>query len=169
MTDRDPATAPPSLSVHAAELDVVESTGAAAGRRSALVRPPEVRLGQLRQGGIAPALAAIVERGVRRHPARAAAITAEIELQIAGAYPPIRIVFGDRLILVEDAPAVAPDLRIEAELADLVSLMVTPTLGGLPNPIRAGGRDALRRVVYGHVKVDGRVGLMRRFLAVIRF
>ncbi|MHB8690589.1 MAG: hypothetical protein ACYDHH_05030 [Solirubrobacteraceae bacterium] len=168
MTDRDPDIAP-ARSVHTTELDVVDSTGAAPSRRHELVRPPQVRLGQLRHGGIAPAIAAIVERGVRRRPARAAAITAEIELQIAGPYPPIRIVFGDRLILVEDAPAVAPDLRIEAELSDLVSLMVTPTFGGLPNPIRAGGRHALRKVVYGHVKVEGRIGLMRRFLAVIRF
>src|SRR5581483_1627202 len=118
-----------------------------------LHRPPEVRLGEIRHGGIAPAIAAIVERGVRRRPALASSLTAEIELQIAGSYPPIRIVFGERLILVEDAPAVAPDLRIDAELSDLVALMVTPTLGGIPNPIRAGGRNALRKVVYGHVKL----------------
>jgi hypothetical protein len=127
-----------------------------------------VRLGLLAEGGIAPAVAAIVERGVRRRPALAAGVNAEIELKVEGPYPPVRIVFGERLVLVEDGPGVAPDLRVEGELTDLISIMVTPLIRGLPSPINPRGRAALGKVVLGHVRVEGRVGLMRRLLGILR-
>ena len=132
------------------------------------VRPPHVRLGAFQEGGIAPAIMAIVERGVRRRPALAHGLRAEVELNLEEGYPPVRIVFGDRLVLVEDASAVAPDLRIEGSLPDLISLMVTPLWGGLPNPINSRGRAALGMVALGRVRIEGRLGLMRRVLAVVR-
>jgi hypothetical protein len=132
------------------------------------VRPPHVRLGAFQEGGIAPAIMAIVERGVRRRPALAHGLRAEVELNLEEGYPPVRIVFGDRLVLVEDASAVAPDLRIEGSLPDLISLMVTPLWGGLPNPINSRGRAALGMVALGRVRIEGRLGLMRRLLAVVR-
>jgi hypothetical protein len=171
MTDLlpDPALAPPTLSVHTAELDLIESGRSAPARRArALVRPPEVRLGMFVEGGIAPAIMAIVERGVRRRPGLAAALRAEIELNIEGPYPPVRIVFGDRIVLVEDRPAANADLRVDAELADLVSLMATPLVGGIPNVFKAPGRKAIGKVVYRQVRVQGRVALMRKLLAIIR-
>ena len=133
-----------------------------------LVYPPSVRLGTTAPGGIAPAIMAIVERGVRLRPALAAAMRAEVELQIAGPYPPVRIVFSERLVIVEDTAGTAPDLRVEAELSDLVSLLVAPQLSGVPNLMRASGRDALRKVVYRQVRVQGRVAVMRRLLAIVR-
>ncbi len=166
---RQRPTDPPSLSTHTAELDFVESGRLRpSSRKAGLARPPQVRLGTLADGGIAPAFVAIVERGVRRRPALAAGIRAEIELKIDGPYPPVRIVFGEQLVLVEDGPARTPDLRIEGSLADLTSLMVAPLLGGLPNPINSRGRAALGKVMLGHVRVEGRLGLMRRLLAIIR-
>ncbi|HEV3053379.1 MAG TPA: hypothetical protein VGX45_01900 [Solirubrobacteraceae bacterium] len=132
------------------------------------VRPPHVRLGAFQEGGIAPAIMAIVERGVRRRPALAHGLRAEVELNLEEGYPPVRIVFGDRLVLVEDASAVAPDLRIEGSLPDLISLMVTPLWGGLPNPINSRGRAALGMVALGRVRIEGRLALMRRLLAVVR-
>jgi hypothetical protein len=132
------------------------------------VRPPHVRLGAFQEGGIAPAIMAIVERGVRRRPALAHGLRAEVELNLEEGYPPVRIVFGDRLVLVEDASAVVPDLRIEGSLPDLISLMVTPLWGGLPNPINSRGRAALGMVALGRVRIEGRLGLMRRLLAVVR-
>jgi hypothetical protein len=127
-----------------------------------------VRLGILAVGGIAPAVAAIVDRGVHRRPALAAGLSAEIELKIDGPYPPVRIVFGERLVLVEDGPAVAPDLRAQGSLTDLVSLMVAPLLRGIPSPVHSRGRAALGKVMLGRVRVEGRLGLMRRLLAIIR-
>ena len=126
-----------------------------------------MRLGSLTEGGLAPAILAIVERGVNRRPALAAAVHAEVQLEFAEGYPPVRVVFeGDR-VLIEDGPATAPDLRVSGSLPDLVSLMTTPHLGGLPNPIAARGRAALGMVVLRRVRIQGRLGLLRRLLRVI--
>jgi hypothetical protein len=111
---------------------------------------------------------AIVERGVRRRPVLARALRAEVELALEEPYPPVRVVFGDRVVLVEDGPAVAPDLRVRGTLSDLVSLMVAPLLGGLPSPINARGRAALGMVALGRVRIEGRLGMMRRLLSLIR-
>jgi hypothetical protein len=120
------------------------------------------------EGGLAPAILAIVERGVRRRPGLANRLRAEVELAFEEAYPPVRVVFGERLVLVEDGSAVAPDLRVEGSLPDLISLMVAPLLGGVPSPINARGRAALGMVALGRVRVEGRLGLMRRLLILIR-
>jgi hypothetical protein len=161
-------TLPEHLAVPTAELDVVESGRPPRRRRRGGPRPPQVRLGKLIEGGLAPAIMAIVERGVRRRPALAKGVRAEIQLDFEEGYPPVRVVFGDRLVLVEDGPGVAPDLRVEGTLPDLITLMVTPLLGGLPNPINARGRAALGMVAVGRVRVEGRLGLMRRLISVIR-
>jgi hypothetical protein len=130
--------------------------------------PPSVRLGVTQTGGLAPAILAIIERGVRHRPALAHTLSAEIELAIEEPYPPVRIAFADRHVLVEDGPGRAPDLRISGSLADLVSLMVVPLVRGVPSPIRGRGRAALGLVAQGRVKVEGRLALMRKFLLIIR-
>jgi acetyl esterase/lipase len=166
-TPRDPTTA--EFTPRTAELDLAEAGKSRRRlRRSPAVPAPQVRLGALASGGLAPAIMAIVERGVRRRPALASALNAEIELTLDGEYPPVRIVFGEKLVLVEDGKAVAPDARVEGTLPDLISVMVTPLVGGLPNPIVARGRAALGNVARGRVRFHGRLGLVRRFLAVIR-
>jgi len=157
------------LSPPTAELDVVESASfRRTRRRRSTARPPQVRLGLHAKRGLSPALMAIVERGVRRRPALANGLRAEIQLDFEEDYPPVRVVFGDRLVLVEDGPGVAPDLRVEGSIPDLITLMVTPLLGGLPNPINARGRAALGMVAVGRVRVEGRLGLMRTLISLIR-
>lgn len=130
--------------------------------------PPSVRLGSLTEGGLAPVILAIVERGVHRRPAIAARLRAEVELSTRGEFPPVRVVFGDTLVLVEDGHAVSPDLRVDGSLPDLISLMVAPLVGGLPSPVRARGRAALGMVVLRRVRIEGKLALMRRLLALIR-
>ena len=129
--------------------------------------PPEVRLGSVIEGGLAPAILAIVERGVIRRPHLVVGVRAEVELAWDEGYPPVRIVIGDRVVLVEDGPAAAPNLRVSGTLPDLVGLMLTPHLGGLPNPMAARGRAALGMVMFRRVRVEGRLGLLRRLLRVI--
>ena len=68
----------------------------------------------------------------------------------------------------EDGPAQAPDLRVDGALADLISLMVAPLLRGLPSPMNARGRAALGMVVLRRVRVEGRLSLLRRLLAIIQ-
>jgi hypothetical protein len=133
-----------------------------------LAATPEVRLGQLAPGGLAPAILGIVDRGVRRRPVPARALRAEVELRIEDGYPPVRIVFGERYVLVEDRACTAPDLRVSGALPDLISLIVAPLVGGWPNPINARGRAALQLLASRRVRVEGRLPLMRRLLTVIR-
>lgn len=132
-----------------------------------LVSPPQVRLGALAEGGLAPAILAIVERGVGQHPALAAGIQAEVQLDFDEGYPSVRVMFAERYVLVEDGPAAGPDLRVSGALPDLVSLMITPHLSGLPNPIAARGRAAFGMVVFRRVRIQGRLRLLRRLLRVI--
>lgn len=128
---------------------------------------PEVRLGTLADGGLAPAIMAIVERGVNRRPDQARALGIEVELRMEESYPPVRIVFGT-VVVVEDGPAHDPALRISGALADLVALLVTPLVGGVPSPMNARGRAALGMLASRRVRIDGGLGLMRSFLSVIR-
>ena len=129
---------------------------------------PEVRLGALAEGGLAPAIMAIVERGVMRRPDQARALGIEVELRMEESYPPVRISFGRDLVLVEDGPGRQPALTISGALSDLVALLVAPLLGGVPNPIDARGRAALGMFASRRVRIQGGLGLMRSFLGVIR-
>ena len=110
---------------------------------------------------------AIVDRGVKQRPALSNDLRAEIELDMGKRYPPVRIVFSGEAVLVEDAPGEKPDLRVSGQLPDLVSLMVAPLVGGLPNPIDRRGRTALGMVALRRVRVQGKLALLRRFLGVI--
>ena len=129
---------------------------------------PYVELGEISDGSVAPAIIAIVDRGARHRPETLRDLWAEIELNIEERYPRVRIVFGGGRVLVEDGACSAPDLRVTGTLPDLVSLMVAPLVGGVPNPIAPRGRAALGLVALRRVRVEGRLALMRRFLAVIR-
>lgn len=120
------------------------------------------------EGGVAPAIMAIVDRGAKQRPELARRLAAEIELNMEGRYPPVRIVFGGGRILVEDGSVAEPDLRVSGTLPDLVSLMVAPLVGGIPNPMAAKGRSAIGMVALRRVKIEGRLALLRRFLGVIR-
>jgi hypothetical protein len=129
---------------------------------------PEVRLGALREGGLAPAIMVMVERGVQRRPEQARALRLEIELQIEERYPPVRIVFGEDGVLVEDGPAVAPGLRISGTLPDLAAMMVAPTFAGVPSPMDPRGRAAIGLFASRRVRIQGRVGALRSFISLIR-
>jgi hypothetical protein len=129
---------------------------------------PEVRLGALREGGLAPAIMALVERGVRERPDQARALELEVELQLEEIYPPVRIVFDHDGVLVEDGPAVAPGLRISGTLPDLAAMMVAPTVRGVPSPMDARGRAAIGLFTSRRVRIQGRIGALRSFVSLIR-
>lgn len=102
-----------------------------------------------------------------RRPALASGVRAEVQLDFQEGYPPVRVVFAGDHVLVEDGPAATPDLHVSGALPDLVSLMMTPHLSGLPNPIAARGRAALGMIAFRRVQIQGRLGLLRRLLRVI--
>ena len=130
--------------------------------------PPQVRLGSLQRGGLAPAIMAIVERGVRERSALASGLHAEVELGFKEHYPPVRVLFADQQVLVEDGACESPDLRVEGALTDLISLLVAPAVGGVPTPLNSRGRAALGMLAQRRIRIQGRIGLMRRMLAIIR-
>lgn len=119
-------------------------------------------------GGVAPAIMAIVDRGVHHRPVLARRLRAEIELNLADVYPPVRIEFAGDRVLVEDRAVSAPDLRVTGTLPDLVGLLVAPLVGGLPNPVNRRGRAALGMVAGRRVRIEGRLALMRQLLGLIR-
>ena len=127
-----------------------------------------MRLGALADGGLAPAIMAIVERGVSRRPAEARGLGVEVELRMEESYPPVRIVFGQDVVLVEDGPGHAPALRISGALPDLVALLAAPLVRGVPSPINARGRATLGLFASRRVRIQGGLGLMRSFLGVVR-
>src|SRR5438270_13162878 len=99
------------------ELDLVEpGRRRTAGRKRPVggrrpgAHPPPVTLGHHVRGGLSPAILAVVERGVRRRSALANLLAGEIELAMLEQYPPVRIVFAEDHVLVEDGAAEAPDL-----------------------------------------------------------
>jgi len=122
----------------------------------------------LADGGLAPAIMAIFERGVNRRPERARALDIEVELRMDEGYPPVRIAFEAGGVLVEDGAAHDPALRISGALPDLVALLVTPLVGGVPSPMNPRGRAALGMLASRRVRIEGGLGLMRSFLGVIR-
>lgn len=128
----------------------------------------EIQLGPLVQGGLAPAIMAIVERGVRKRPALANALRAEVQLDIHEGYPPVRIVFDEQVVIVSDGAASRPDLRVSGTLPDLIHLMVAPQFGGVPMPLGPRGRSALGLLALRRVRVQGPLRLMRQLMAIVR-
>ena len=118
--------------------------------------PPSVQLGEHAPGGLAPAIMAIIDRGVRERPDLAEALHGEIELALTESAAPVRILFGNGTVLVEDGGAEAPDVRVQGTLSDLVSLMAARRV------------NLLATVVQCRIRVRVRVGAARRLLALIR-
>jgi hypothetical protein len=140
---------------------------ASTGDRDETADAPPVKLGRLIEGGLAPAILAIVERGAHHRPRLARSLHGEIELAMED-HPPVRIVCEGGAIVVEDGSEGSADLRVTGTLSDLTAMMAAPKIGGLPSPVNARGRAALAMVASRRVQIDGRLALLRRLLGVIR-
>jgi len=126
-----------------------------------------VRLGRREPGGIAPAVFAMVERGLSRRPGAADGLSGEVELRFTEGYPPVRLVFGGDRVVVEDGAADAAEAVIEGPLPELVRLTTAPLVAGVPNPAHPEGRAAWRALAGGRVRVAGRRSVGRRVLALL--
>lgn len=121
------------------------------------------RLGHLSPDGIAPAVLVLVERGLERRPRAVAGVIGEVELRFHEGYAPVRMVFSEGEVIVEDGGAVDPDLVVTGSLPDIIHLAVVPSFGGVPRSWRALGALAT-----GRVRLDGERALGRRLLALLR-
>jgi hypothetical protein len=126
--------------------------------------PPRLRLGSTRRDGIGASIFALLDRGVMRRPHVAAEIRAEVELRFVEDYAPVRMLFAQDLVLVEDGAAQEPDIVVTGRLPDIVALTHAPLLAGWPNPALRRGRAALARVADGRVRIQGPFGLARKLL-----
>ena len=130
-------------------------------------RSPEVRLGATADDGIAASIFVLVERGAARRPALAMEMSGRIELRFEEGLAPVRLVFEEGAVVVEDGAWEAPDLRVTGRLPHVVALTVAPLVGGVPNPATVRGRSALAKVAAGHVRVEGDRALGRRLLRLL--
>jgi hypothetical protein len=126
-----------------------------------------VRLGRTRANGLAPALLALLERGVQLHPSIAARVRGKVVFRYDEGYTPTRVSFGPRAVVVEDGNLRKPDVVIAGTLPDIVHVASAPQLGGLPSPHSPRGLVALARVARGRVIVDGDRTLARRLLRLL--
>src|SRR5207237_4936480 len=94
---------------------------------------PDVRLGATSDEGIAASIFALVERGAARRPALAREMRGRIELRFEESLAPVRLVFEEGVVVVEDGAWETPDLRISGRLPHVVALTVAPLVGGVPN------------------------------------
>ena len=128
---------------------------------------PTVRLGDLKPGGIAPAVFALVDRGAVRRPDLVDGLHAELELRFLEGWPPVRVGFAGNEIVVADGPAEAPQTAISASIPQLVGLAAAPHLKGFPDPRHRRGREALGLIARKEVRIDGSMALARRLLALL--
>jgi hypothetical protein len=130
-----------------------------------------VRLGKPAPNGIAASVYGLVDRGAAKRPQVARALSGKVELRFREGFPPVRISFGPKGILVEDDQGGRndwkPDLVISGSLPDIVQLAAAPLFGGLPKPTDARGRAALAGVAGRRVKIEGSPLLARRLLKLL--
>ena len=125
---------------------------------------PDVRLGTTADDGIAASIFVLVERGAARRPALAIEMRGRIELRFEESLAPVRLVFEDGVVVVEDGAWDTPDLRVSGRLPHVVALTVAPLVGGVPNPATVRGRSALAKVAGRQVRLEGDRALGRQLL-----
>jgi hypothetical protein len=122
-------------------------------------RRTKVRLGRLVEDGVAPAIWALLELGVERRPEVLAEMQGRVVFRFTEEFSPLRITFKARTVVIEDGDLRKPDLVIEGAMPDIVNMLTVPTLGGrlggVPNPMKPRGREALSRIASGRVGMDG--------------
>ncbi len=130
-------------------------------------RAPKVRLGRTASTGIAPSLLGLIEHGVIRRPDLAREMRGRVVLRFAEDFAPVRILFAERTITVEDGDLRKPDVAIAGSLPDIVHFATAPHVRGVPNPASVRGRVALGHVARRRVRVSGDRRLARRLLRLL--
>jgi ubiquinone biosynthesis protein UbiJ len=126
-----------------------------------------VRLGATSDDGVAIGMVALVERGVALRPTLARDAHGVVELRFPG-MDALRVAFEGREVVVSDGGDGEPDVVIDGRLPDVLRLLGTPMVAGMPNPIARDGRAALARIADGRVRISGNRALARRMLALLK-
>jgi hypothetical protein len=132
---------------------------------------PRVRLGRMVEGGVAPSIFGLIERGAARQPALIDQMRGRVVFRFSEEFSPLRISFKPRSVVVEDGDLRKPDLVVAGRLPDIVHFATVPTLRGrlhgVPDPRRPHGRRALGRLASGRVRIEGDRVLGRRLLRLL--
>ena len=75
-----------------------------------------------------------------------------------------RTILGEGTIAV-DVASVSPALRITTDGDTLIGLPEVPLIAGLPSPLTASGRDLIKKLLKGELKIGG---LLRHPVKVTR-
>jgi ubiquinone biosynthesis protein UbiJ len=127
----------------------------------------QVHLGATTDDGIALGMVALVERGVGLRPSLVREARGVVELRFPDT-DPLRVAFTGAGVEVSDGGEGEPDVVIAGRLPDVLRLLGTPMVAGMPNPIARDGRAALARIADGRVQISGDRALARRLLALLK-
>ena len=94
-------------------------------------------------------------------------LVADVDLDEADAEPE-EPAFNPDANTLERAAAFKPNLVVSGSLPDVVAIMATPLMGGLPRLTDRRGRSALASLASGRVRFRGSPRLMRRLLRLIQ-
>jgi hypothetical protein len=134
-------------------------------------RVPRVRLGRMVEDGVAPSIFGLIERGIAREPDLLGEMRGRVVFRFSEEFSPLRITFRPKTVVVEDGDSRKPDLVISGRLPDIVHFATVPTLRGrlhgVPDPRQPKGRQALRRLADGRIKIEGDRVLGRRLLRLL--
>jgi hypothetical protein len=126
----------------------------------------QVELSAVGDRSVAATVYGLVDRGVTLRPELAAEMEGSVRITFAEGYAPVRIRFGERIEVGDDAGGEV-DLEVQAALTDFVLCVSAPLAKGVPNPTSKAGRAALARMADGRVDFAGRVGLGRKLLQLM--
>lgn len=119
------------------------------------------------EAGLAHMIAGLIEGNLAAHADRERLLAsrravAQIDVVDSGVVVGLKFVPG--AVTVTDTPMPGPDLRIAAAADLVLSLTTVPLRMGLPDPATADGREVVRALLSGRLRVRGlprALGLMR--------
>jgi hypothetical protein len=131
------------------------------------VTAPEVRVLDDEASGLVELLARLLRTNLEADPARARLLRPAVVLvEATDAEIAARLEIRPGRVDVGTARDRLAPVRIAATGEDLLAVAAAPLVLGLPSPFRREGRDVLRGLVTGRVRISG---MFRHPLVVTRF
>ncbi len=117
----------------------------------------EVVLADPEDGGLAAMLAGLLSAAIERPEAARILdrMSGTVTIAVTDADVEVGLRFGNGTCRVHAQPIPAPTLRIESPAAFLLGMSTMPLLFGLPSPLHNEGRQFLRQLRTGNVRIRG--------------
>jgi hypothetical protein len=107
--------------------------------------------------GLAAMLGGLIEANLNAHPDRERLLTSPATFAITAtdADVSVTIHLGGGAVKVANGVRGHPHVRVAATSEELISLSSVPLRMGQPDVMTKEGRDVLRKILTGHIKVNG--------------